>query len=137
MAHTREPYALGRGTGAAGTGRAAAASSAQLHLGADRKSHVGHVDLERRTLLVQIIFNDKGIAGNIQHRVRFARLIQSQRQSGASSAARGQVNPDGTFFFFGKVPVQLGLCAFRQFNHEDLLEVARLMQLSMTDRKVK
>lgn len=36
---------------------------------------------------MQVFFYDKLIAGNIKDLIRFARLIQSQRQSGTRSAA--------------------------------------------------
>lgn len=125
------------GAGSARAGRAATAASAQLQARCDREAHVGHVDLQGRGLFVQVFFYDKRIAGNIQHLVRFARLIQSQRQSGASSAAGREIDPDRAFFFFGEIAVQLGLGAFRQFDHDVLLEQPRSMQLSITDRKVK
>ena len=71
-----------------------------------------HVDFEKLALFEQILFNNKGVSGNVEHLVRFARLIQSQRQSWTSSAAGGQVDADGTFVFSRKIPVQLGFGAF-------------------------
>ena len=71
--------ALDRAGTAAGTGRAATAAAAEFHAGSHRKAHIGHVDLERRSLLVEFFFYDKGETGNVQHFVRIARLIQSQR----------------------------------------------------------
>lgn len=103
-----------------GAGRAATAAPAKLHVGSHREAHVGHVDLERRRLLVEFLFYDKRKTGNVKHLVRIARLIQSQRQSGASSAARRQVNPDGGLFLVCKIPIQLGLCRICQFNHGNL-----------------
>ena len=127
-----------RGTGTAGAGAPATAfTTAKLQARGDRKSHIGHVDFHGRGFFQQFFFYDNGVSGDVEHLVRFARLIQSQRQPGASSAAGRQVDPDRGFFLFRKVPVKLGFCGFRQFNHGNLLEQARSMQLSTTDQKVK
>ena len=71
--------ALDRAGAAAGTGRAATAAAAEFHAGRHRETHIGHVDLERRSLFVEFLFYDKRKTGNVKHLVRIARLIQSQR----------------------------------------------------------
>lgn len=114
-----QPRRLDR-AGTAGTGRAAAAAAAQLQAGSHRKAHVGHIDLQWGSLLVKLLLDDKGVSGNVEHLVRFARLIQSQRQSRTRSAARRQVNTDRGLFLVGEIPIQLGLCRFRQLNHGNL-----------------
>ena len=40
---------------------------------------MGHVNFEKLALFEQILFNNKGVSGNVKHLVRIARLIQSQR----------------------------------------------------------
>jgi len=70
---------LNRAGTAAGTGRAATAAATKFHAGRYREAHVGHVNLKRRSLLVEFFFYDKRKPGNVKHLVRIARLIQSQR----------------------------------------------------------
>jgi hypothetical protein len=134
---TVRPGSAARGAGAAGTRGTATAAAAKFEAGGDRKPHVGHVDRKRSALFDQIFFDDKLVPGNFDDLIRIARLVQSQRQPRAASAARGKIDADGTFFFFRKIPVELGFCVCRQFNHGILLEQARSMLLSTSDRKVK
>jgi len=111
---------LDRAGAAAGTGGTATAAPAKLQAGSHREAHVGHVDLERRRLLVEFLFYDKRETGNIEHLIRIARLIQSQRQSGASSAARRQIDANRGLVLVRKIPIQLGLCRICQLNHGNL-----------------
>lgn len=111
---------LDRAGAAAGAGGTATAAPAKLQAGSHREAHIGHVDLERRRLPVEFLFYDKRETGNIEHLIRIARLIQSQRQSGASSAARRQIDTNRGLFLVRKIPIQLGLCRFCQLNHGNL-----------------
>ena len=74
-----KPGLLNRAGTAAGTGRAATAAATKFHAGRYREAHVGHVNLKRRSLLVEFFFYDKRKPGNVKHLIRIARLIQSQR----------------------------------------------------------
>lgn len=110
-----------RGAGAARARGAATAAAPDFQARGDREPHVGHVDRKRGAFFHQVLFNDKRITGNLGDLIRIARLIQSQRKPWAASTARGKINADGTFFFFRKIPIKLGFCAFRQFDHGILL----------------
>jgi hypothetical protein len=101
----------------AGAGAPAATSggtgtTAKLQAGVNLKAHVGHVHCQRLCLGVQVFFHHEFEAVRINHFVCVCRLIQSQLKLGACSAASREKNPDGGFFFVGKILFELLTSSF-------------------------
>ena len=76
----------------AAAGTAAAAAKGQFRL--DEEAHVAHVDLNAANALQKGVFEAEGETVDFKGLVVFSRLIQSQCETRAASAAGGQIDAD-------------------------------------------
>lgn len=104
--------------GAAGAGSGGTSGSSANRVGGIHgEPVVGHVDLDIAGFGGQFLIHEEGELTNLVDLVSVLRLIQSQSQSRASSAAGCEVNPHRCFFFIRKVAFQLLLCGFSHIDH--------------------
>lgn len=107
--------------GAATIGAAAAARAATVTanriFGIDREPVVGHVDSDVTGFGHERLFYQKGESTRLKRLILVVRLIQSQCQPRAGSAACCKINPDGRGFLVLEVALELLLGAFCYFNH--------------------
>ena len=78
----------------AGTAAGAAAAAAERNCGVYSEAHVADVDLYFADALQERIFDTEGESVDIEGLVVFRRLIQSQCETRAASAAGGQIDAD-------------------------------------------
>lgn len=100
----------------AGTAGAAAFRGGQGHRGFHRKAHIREIDLHSLDLFQQGLVDAESEAVLFLGLILIIRLIQSQRETRAASAA-GQIYPDGISFLIRKVRFQFFAGAFGQFEH--------------------
>ena len=77
----------------------------------------GHVDADGSGLLAEGVLHYEAIPQHVIGVIVLTRLVQSQRKPRAASTPGGHEDPDRGSLLFRKVPVQLGLRGFGQFNH--------------------
>ena len=102
---------------AAAATAAAAAGRGQRHLGMHGESHVGHINLDALDLRHQVGGHAEGETVNFLGAVLCVRLIQSQGETRAASAAGGKKHADGLAFLVREVGFQLFTSVFRQSDH--------------------
>ena len=88
----------------------------------DRKAHVAHVQFNVTRLLGERFFHNKSIAVVVVRLVVGSRLVQSQGQTGASSAAGREKNSDWSYFLVGKIGVKFFTSGVGHFKHGFLLK---------------
>jgi hypothetical protein len=94
----------------------AAAPALQGNLGGDGKAHIGEIHRHMPYLIKQGLFNAKIVAFFFSLDIIFPWLIQSQRQTGAASAAGGEKNTNTA----GRVIVEIGVqFFFRGIGYRD------------------
>ena len=96
---------------------AAAAGRGQRHLGIHGESHVGHINRDALDLRHQFGGHAEGETVNFLGAVLCVRLIQSQGETRAASAAGGKKHADGLAFLVREVGFQLFTSVFRQSDH--------------------
>lgn len=101
--------------GAAGT--AAAAGRGQRHFRINREAHIGKVDVHALDLRQQILGNAEGKTFGFQLFVIILRLIQSQCQTGAASAAGCEKDADGLLVLIRKIGLKLLAGAGGKIQH--------------------
>ena len=101
--------------GAAGT--AAAAGGGQRHFRINREAHIGKVDAHALDLGQQILGNAEGKTFGFQLLVIILRLIQSQCQTGAASAAGCEKDADGLSVLIRKIGLKLLAGAGGKIQH--------------------
>lgn len=101
--------------GAAGT--AAAAGGGQRHFRINREAHIGKVDAHALDLGQQILGNAEGKTFGFQLLVIILRLIQSQCQTGAASAAGCKKDADGLSVLIRKIGLKLLAGAGGKIQH--------------------
>ncbi len=101
--------------GAAGT--AAAARGGQRHFRINREAHIGKIDAHALDLGQQILCNAEGKTFGFQLLVIILRLIQSQCQTGAASAAGCEKDADGLSVLIRKIGLKLLAGAGGKIQH--------------------
>lgn len=101
--------------GAAGT--AAAAGGGQRHFRINREAHIGKVDAHALDLGQQILGDAEGKTFGFQLLVIILRLIQSQCQTGAASAAGCKKDADGLSVLIRKIGLKLLAGAGGKIQH--------------------
>ena len=96
---------------------AAAAGGGQRDIGVHRESHVGHIDGDAPNLRHQIGGHAESETVDFLGAVLCVRLIQSQGERRAASAAGGKKHADGLAFLVREVGFQLFTSVFRQSDH--------------------
>ena len=103
---------------AAGTAAAAAAAPAlKRKFGLDDEAHVAYVDFYAADALKQRIFQTEGETVDFKGLVIISRLVQSQGETRAASAAGGQIDTDAGFGLVGEESLQLLPCCIGKINH--------------------
>ena len=102
---------------AAATTAATAARRRQRHTGLHHEAHVGQVYFDGLNLIEKRALNAEPESTFFKRLVLFVRLIQSQCQPGAASAAGSQVDANAATFLALKVRFKLFAGAVSQLNH--------------------
>ena len=99
----------------AAAGTAAAAAERQFRL--DEEAHIAHVDLNATDALQKRAFEAESETVDFKGLVVFSRLIQSQCETRAASAAGGQIDADAGLGPVGKEGLEFGKCGIGKTNH--------------------
>lgn len=108
------------GAAAAGGTTAAATAPARIgerNLGLDGKAHIGQIDGHAAHRFQQIGGDAELEAVLFENFVFGGRLIQSQGETRAASAAGGEIHADGRLFLVGKIGFQLVGSRFANRDH--------------------
>lgn len=115
--HFRDENALVAAAAAgAGTAGTAAVGSGQGHFGFHRKAHIGQINFYALHLVQKILIDAERKAALFLGLILIVRLIQSQCETRAASAARG-IYPYGSFFLVRKISPKLFAGGIRKFDH--------------------
>ena len=99
----------------AAAGTAAAAAKGQFRL--DEEAHVAHVDLHAADTFEQGRFEAESETVDIEGLVVFGRLIQSQCETRAASAAGGQIDADAGLGLIGEESLKLSTSRVGKMDH--------------------
>ena len=99
----------------AAAGTAAAAAKGQFRL--DEEAHVAHVDLNAANALQKGVFEAEGETVDFEGLVVFSRLIQSQCETRAASAAGGQIDADAGLGLIGEESLKLSTSRVGKMDH--------------------
>ena len=102
----------------AAAGTAAAAAERQFRL--DEEAHIAHVDFDAADALQKRAFDAESETVNFKGLVVFSRLIQSQCETRAASAAGGQIDTDAGRGPVGKEGVEFSAGTFSEYEHDNL-----------------
>ena len=102
---------------AAGAAARAAATAAQRQFGFDDKAHVADVDFNAANTFKEGIFEAEGETVDFKGLVVFSRLIQSQCETRAASAAGGQIDADTGLGPVSKEGLEFGKSGIGKTNH--------------------
>ena len=102
---------------AAASAGSAAASALKRDFGIDDEAHVAHVDSYAADAFQQRGFQTEGETVDFKGLVVVGRLIQSQCETGAASAAGGQVDADAGLGLVGEESLQLLPGSIGKMNH--------------------
>ena len=105
---------------AAAATAAAAAGRGQRHLGIHGESHVGHINLDALDLRHQVGGHAEGETVNFLGAVLCVRLIQSQGETRAASAAGGQIDADAGLGLIREESLELGTSRVGKMDHSIL-----------------
>lgn len=94
-----------------------AATAAQRLFGIDREPVVGHVDPDIAGLGQKRLVDQKGESTRLKQFILVGRLIQSQGQARAGSAARREIDADGRGILVLEVALELLPGGIGYFNH--------------------
>ena len=108
--------------GAAAAGGTTSATTAPARIGKgnfgfDGKAHVRQVDAHAAHGFKKIAGDAKGKSVLLKNLVFGSRLIQSQSEARAASAAGGEIHADRRFFLVGKIRFQLMGSCFANGKH--------------------
>ena len=112
------------GTAAAGGTTSATTAPARIgkgNFGFDGKAHVRQVDAHAAHGFKKIAGDAKGKSVLLKNLVFGSRLIQSQSEARAASAASGEIHADRRFFLVGKIRFQLVGSRFANRKHDCFL----------------
>ena len=99
----------------AAAGTAAAAAERQFRL--DEEAHIAHINLNATDTLQQGAFEAERETVDVKGLVVISRLIQSQCETRAASAAGGQINADAGLGLIGEESLELGTSRVRKMDH--------------------
>ena len=99
----------------AAAGTAAAAAERQFRL--DEEAHIAHVDLDAADALKERAFEAESETVDFKGLVVFSRLIQSQCETRAASAAGGQIDTDAGLGPVSKEGLEFGKSGIGKTNH--------------------
>ena len=99
----------------AAAGTAAAAAERQFRL--DEEAHIAHVDLDATDALQKRAFDAESETVDFKGLVVFSRLIQSQCETRAASAAGGQVDTDAGLGLVSEERFKLGASIVGKGDH--------------------
>ena len=102
----------------AAAGTAAAAAERQFRL--DEEAHIAHVDFDTTDALEQSVFDAESETVDVKGLVVFSRLIQSQCETRAASAAGGQIDADAGLGLIGEESLELGTSRVGKMDHSIL-----------------
>ena len=102
----------------AAAGTAAAAAKGQFRL--DEEAHVAHVDLNAANALQKGVFEAEGETVDFEGLVVISRLIQSQCETRAASAAGGQINADAGLGLIGEESLKFCTGRIGKMDHSIL-----------------
>ena len=102
----------------AAAGTAAAAAERQFRL--DEEAHIAHVDLDAADALKKRAFEAESETVDVKGLVVFSRLIQSQCETRAASAAGGQVGADAGLGLIREESLELGTSRVGKMDHSCL-----------------
>ena len=102
----------------AAAGTAAAAAERQFRL--DEEAHIAHVDLDAADALKKRAFEAESETVDFKGLVVFSRLIQSQCETRAASAAGGQIDADAGLGLIGEESLELGTSRVGKMDHSIL-----------------
>lgn len=105
---------------AAGAAAGAAGAAAEGKLRFDGEAHVAHVDLHTADTFEQGRFEAESETVDIEGLVVFGRLIQSQCETRAASAAGGQIDADAGLGLIGEESLELGTSRVGKMDHSIL-----------------
>ena len=99
----------------AAAGTAAAAAERQFRL--DEEAHIAHVDLNATDALQKRAFEAESETADVKGLVVFSRLIQSQCETRAASAAGGQIDADAGLGLVGEESLKLSTSRVGKMDH--------------------
>ena len=102
----------------AAAGTAAAAAKGQFRL--DEEAHVAHVDLNAANALQKRAFEAESETVDFKGLVVFSRLIQSQCETRAASAAGGQIDADAGLGLIGEESLKFCTGRIGKMDHSIL-----------------
>jgi len=102
----------------AAAGTAAAAAKGQFRF--DEEAHVAHVDLNAANALQKGVFEAEGETVDFEGLVVFSRLIQSQCETRAASAAGGQIDADAGLGLIGEESLKFCTGRIGKMDHSIL-----------------
>ena len=107
-------------TAAGAAATAAAASALKRKFRLDDEAHIAHVDFYAADAFQQRVFNTEGKPVDVEGLVVISRLIQSQSETGAASAAGGQIDANAGFGLVGEESLKLLTGSIGKIDHGHL-----------------
>ena len=105
---------------AAGAAAGTAATTAKRQFRLDHEAHVANVDLDAANALQKGIFEAESETVDFKGLVVFSRLIQSQCETRAASAAGGQIDADAGLGLIREESLELGTSSVGKMDHSIL-----------------
>ena len=105
---------------AAGAAARTAATTAERQFRLDHEAHIAHVDLNAADALQKRAFEAESETVDFKGLVVFSRLIQSQCETRAASAAGGQIDADAGLGLIGEESLELGTSRVGKMDHSIL-----------------
>ena len=105
---------------AAGAAAGTAATAAEGQFRFNEEAHIAHINLNTADTLQKCVFEAERETVDFEGLVVFSRLIQSQCETRAASAAGGQINADAGLGLIGEESLELGTSRIRKVDHDGL-----------------
>jgi hypothetical protein len=102
---------------AAGAAAGTAAAAAERQFRFDEEAHIAHVDLDATDALQKRAFEAESETVDVKGLVVFSRLIQSQCETRAASAAGGEIHTDAGLGLIREESLELGTSRIRKMDH--------------------
>ena len=106
--------------GSAGASAGTAASAAERQFRLDDEAHIAHVDSDAADTLKQSAFEAESETADVKGLVVFSRLIQSQCETRAASAAGGQIDADAGLGLIGEESLKFCTGRIGKMDHSIL-----------------
>ena len=107
-------------TAAGAAATAAAASALKRKFRLDDEAHIAHVDFYAADAFQQRVFNTEGKPVDVEGLVVISRLIQSQGETGAASAAGGKIDTDAGLGLVGEESLKFLAGSIGKIDHVHL-----------------